>query len=1389
MTGKNNSEQGDGTKICKEMSPSTHFQCPMLNATNYTTWAIRMQIILEANSLWEAIVPQATTKDDEKRDKTAIAYLYQSLPEDQLLLISKYKTAKAVWDALKVRHVGVTSVQKARLQTLKTEFEMLHMKENESIDSFTTKLTGIINKAASLGQTYEDSTLVRKLLNAVPDRFLQIVASIEQYSDLDTIRSNRRLKTFEERLKFKKERVVDTQEGLMFTRHEHRGQSYRGRGRGRFNQSRGRGHNRFRSERKNWEPSQNSSRRETISNTTKKFTPDKSKVQCFKCKKYGHYATRCLEKDQEPEHSNLIEEDLEPTLLMATVEEHQKVFLNETNLEVNKMTTHDESLWYLDNGASNHMTGVKDHFNEIDEKITGNVRFGDGSYVEIKGKGSILLECKNEEQRVVSQSNILSLGQLTENGCKVVMENDLLLLYDSSNDILLKVTRSKNRLYKANLRIGKPVCLFANLHDKSWLWHARLGHLNFGSMKNMVSKKLVHGIPPTKHTTNICDICLIGKHSRAPFSQQANTRSETPLDLVFGDLCGPISPPTPTGKRYIFLLIDDYSRYMWEYFLDSKDQAFEIFKEFKQKVENQLGINLKMFRTDRGGEFTSNEFLQYCKDNGISRQLTAPYSPQQNGVVERKNRTILSATRCMMKATNLPQNFWAEAVRHAILILNCTPTKSLEDITPYEALKGRKPNLHHLRIFGCIAYAKVPSQHLTKLDDRSIRMVYLGSEPGSKAYRLFDPLKNRICVSRDVKFKEDETWNWDEYTKDYNLDRPEWTDFIIGNNETPGTQNILNESEDLEDNVTPGNNDFDEEVPATPNSQISTHEYSPQQSTINSPVLEVDTPSTTNSRIDHTPVRGYRALSDIYANTDELLLVEDEPRNYKEAAKDDRWIEAMKAEIDSINKNNTWRLTTLPKDHKAIGLKWVFKTKRDAEGRIVKYKARLVAKGYVQEHGIDFDEVFAPVARIETIRLILALAAYNRWEVHHLDVKSAFLQGELKEEVYVSQPEGFIKERDKGKVYRLMKALYGLRQAPRAWYTKLDNILKTLGFKKCALEQAVYTRISKESTLLIGVYVDDLIVTGSSKKEIETFKDQMKKKFEMSDLGLLAYYLGIEVTQKGGEISIKQTGYANKILSDTGMLDCNDAKIPMEPGLKLTKVTEERYVDTTEYRSIIGCLRYLLHTRPDLSFSVGLLSRFMQEPQEQHMKAIKQVLRYIKGTKDYGITYGHEGGNRIQGYSDSSYGVNTQEGKGTTGIVFYFGNSPISWSTQKQGTVALSSCESEFIAATAAATQALWLKRLLSKITDTKEQKVTIYVDNKSAIALMKNPVFHGRSKHIDTKYHFIRECVEKEDLAVEHVNGDLQRADILTKPLPRIRFVTMRQLLGVKDLLQYNRD
>ncbi|GJW96594.1 zinc finger, CCHC-type containing protein [Tanacetum coccineum] len=850
-------ESGDTSKKEVGTISTPQFQCPTLKPSNYSLWAIRMQIILEANSLWEMIEPNEKTQ----ADKTAIAFLYQALPEEQQLQITRHKTAKAIWDALKTRHIREKRVQQVRLQTLKSEFELLYMKEDETIDTFTTKLTTLVNKAASLGHTMEDETLVRKLLNAVPDRYLQIVASIEQYSDLDEMTLEEaigRLKTYKERIKYKKGKQVDNQEKLMFTRHENKGKYFRGRGRGRHKFSQGRNHENFKEDRKDGE----TSHRSYDKNNFKKSTYDTSKVKCYKCKKLWHIAPNCHLKTRPNEQSNLVEEDLEPTLLMAILEvEEQEVSLHEEN--VGYKETKMNSLWYLDNGTSNHMTGIREYFKELDEKVSGKVRFGYGSYIEIKGKGSIIIECDDEKQRIIShvyyipdlKSNLLSLGQFTEIGCKVVMEDDELRLYDMDNQIFMKITRQKNRLYKANLRIGTPVCLLANLKEDTWLWHARLGHLNFESLKSMAQRDLVHGIPAIKHTTQICDVCLIGKHSRAPFPKKAKARSTSPLDLVYGDLCGPITPPTPSGKKYIFLLVDDYSRYMWAYFLSTKDQAFDTFKEFKKSTENELRTTLKMLRTDRGGEFTSNEFTQYCKENGIARQLTAPYSPQQNGVVERRNRTIMSTTRCMMKATNMPQNFWAEAVRHAIYILNSVPTKALEDITPYEAIKQRKPNLENLRIFGCIAYAKVPSQHLTKLDDRSIKMVYLGNEQGSKAYRLFDPTTQRVCVSRDVKFKENETWDWKDYIGEHTNDEPEWTNFNIGDPEVTNEHIDQETQPNEDDNEFPDNNDDDDY--ASPNKDSPSHSQTPH------------TPSTRSSKVelliskksDNMPIDGAQELN------------------------------------------------------------------------------------------------------------------------------------------------------------------------------------------------------------------------------------------------------------------------------------------------------------------------------------------------------------------------------------------------------------------------------------------------------------------------------------------------------------------------------------------------
>ncbi|KAJ0502363.1 putative RNA-directed DNA polymerase [Helianthus annuus] len=733
----------------------------------------------------------------------------------------------------------------------------------------------------------------------------------------------------------------------------------------------------------------------------------------------------------------------------------------------------------------------------------------------------------------------------------------------------------------------------------------------------------------------------------------------------------------------------------------------------------------------------------------------------------------MNMTRSMMKAMKLPQNLWGEAARHAVYVLNRVPTKALKNVTLYQALYGRKPSIRHLRVFGCKAYMKIPSVNTTKLDDRSLPLIYLGSEPGSKAYRLFDPTYKRIHVSRDVKFNEREGYDWSLYKESMGIgEGPEWVEF----NCQPNVEVIVNPPLTITTPQSPQHSENSEQNLNNEQEQVSELEIETDSEEFEEPIDQSLRRSTRQSVIP-------RRLNDYVLMAEECLMINDEPLTYEEAKHNELWVKAMKEELYSIEENETWELTSLPAGSKSIGLKWVYKIKRDAEGNITKHNARLVAKGYVQQPGIDFEEVFAPVARMETIRVILAMAAKQNWSVYHLDVKSAFLNGELKEVVYVKQPEGFLVPGRENKVYRLRKALYGLRQAPRAWNERLDKTLKQLGFTRCPREQAVYLKNIKGELLIVGVYVDDLIVTGRRKDEVEQFKQQMKAEFKMQDLGLLTYYLGIEVQQKDGKITLKQSSYAKKILQIAKMEECNPTKFPMEHRLQVGRNEDDEPVNPTEYRRIIGSLRYLLHTRPDLAYSVGVMSRFMQEPKESHMKLIKQILRYVKGTINLGLSYGRDGDDSIVGFCDSSHATNKTDGRSTTGMAFYFGTSLVSWNSQKQKTVALSSCESEFMAAAATACQALWLRGLLSELTGCKEKVVVLLVDNKSAIALMKNPVFHGRSKHINTRFHFIRECIEREEVRVEYVRGEKQRADILTKALPRVKFEEMRRMLGVVDL------
>lgn len=496
----------------------------------------------------------------------------------------------------------------------------------------------------------------------------------------------------------------------------------------------------------------------------------------------------------------------------------------------------------------------------------------------------------------------------------------------------------------------------------------------------------------------------------------------------------------------------------------------------------------------------------------------------------------------------------------------------------------------------------------------------------------------------------------------------------------------------------------------------------------------------------------------------------------------------MDLEIKAIEKNCTWKLVKAPVGAKVIGVKWVYRTKLNENGEIDKCKARLVAKGYAQEKGIDYDEVFAPVARWDTIRMVVALAARNGWKLYQFDVKSAFLHGELTEDVYVTQPQGFEVKGEENKVYKLNKALYGLKQAPRAWFSKIEGYFIKEGFEKNCDDHTLFVKKREHNKILIvSLYVDDLIFTSNDLFMMQDFKSSMHTEFEMTDLGEMKYFLGVEVHQGVNGIYISQKGYAGEILKKFRLSNCNGVRNPIVPGNKLSKEENGVKANETLFKQIVGSLMYMTVTRPDIMYSVCLISRFMSNPMETHMLAAKRILRYIQATVDFGIFYKRECRNELMAYTDSDYAGDLDDRKSTSGYVFKLSGGAVAWASKKQPIVTLSSTEAEYVAAASCACQSIWMQRILKKIGGTQTDSIKIRCDNSSTIKLAKNPVFHGRTKHIGVRFHFLRNLTRDGSIDIEYCGTNEQVADIMTKPLKLDQFEKLREALGVRSSLGIN--
>ncbi|KAL5724118.1 hypothetical protein ACHQM5_007419 [Ranunculus cassubicifolius] len=1349
---------------------------------HYDHWSLLMENFLRSKEYWHLIedgisepaneaaeraltdAQRKALEDQRLKDKKAKNYLFQAIGRVILDTMLDKDTSKQIWESMKKKFQGTTKVKRAQLQALRKEFEMLHMKESETVSDYFSRTMVIANKMRMHGDKMTEVTVVEKILRSMSPKFAYVVCAVEEANNIDELS----IDALQSSLLVHEQRMqgpsITEEQALKVSSNNH-SSSWRGSGRGRGRGNRGRGRGR------------GGRGRNSHSHNHDSAKLDKSDVECYRCHGYGHFRSECYANLQKGKgaKSNFAEVE-EETLLLAC---HNR---DETQ----------SNIWYIDTGCSNHMTGDKSIFSNLDESFQTSVKFGDNSAVAVEGKGEIQIRTRDNTVQKVSnvfyvpflKTNLLSVGQLIEKGYVITIKEGSCQIHDPKKGVIAVVKMAANRLFPLSLDHASQSCLSAKVQNSSWLWHYRYGHLHFGALRTLHTKNMVIGLPEILLPSQVCEECVVGKQHRDSFPKGKAWRAESQLELIHSDICGPINPISNGSKRYFITFTDDFSRKTWVYFLQEKSEAFIAFKRFKVLVENDIGATIKILRTDRGGEYNSQAFASFCEEHGIRRQLTAAYTPQQNGVSERKNRTILNMVRSMLVMGNVPKRFWPEAVNWSVHILNRSPTLAVQSMTPEEAWSVHKPSVTHLRVFGCIAYAHVPEEKRKKLDDRGIKCIFLGCSDQSKAYKLYNPLSKKIIISRDVVFDEGQTWSWDVPAAREQISIPvndvgEESPTSTPINLTPTPINLAPTS-----SSTPINSPPPSPVHSPAGPHGGDHE-SPRSPFTNQPSIDSAKPSRNKKRpawMQDYVVKGVDQGDNSLAHF--ALFSEGDPISFDVAVHSPNWQQAMDSEMQSIERNNTWQLVDLPKGHKSIGVKWIYKTKLNPDGEVNKYKARLVAKGYKQEFGVDYEEVFAPVARHDTVRLVLAMSAQNAWPIFQLDVKSAFLHGDLQEEVYVDQPHGYVIQGNERKVYRLRKALYGLKQAPRAWYSRIDSYFSEVGFQKCPYEPTLFIKTSPDQKLLIVcLYVDDLIYTGNDATMIEDFRRSMMSEFEMTDLGKLHYFLGIEVQQSSAGIFLSQRKYVGEILKRFRMENCNAVGTPAEVGVKLMKTSGGQLVDSTLYKQIVGSLMYLTTTRPDIMYAVSLISRYMDCPTAMHLHAAKRILRYLQGTKHFGILYQRGTKAELVGYTDSDYAGDPDDRKRTSGYVFMLGEAVVSWSSKKQPLVTLSTTEAEFVAAASCACQAIWLRRVLTELFCCPQGPTLIYCDNSSAIKLTRNPVLHGRSKHIDVRYHFLRDLNNEGVIDVVYCPTGDQIADIFTKPLKPPQFAKLRALLGVRSV------
>lgn len=1282
---------------------------------NYSTWKNQMELVLIHDDLWEytSVTPTATDTQGIKRDQKARAKIGLMVkPHCMVHILKKEKTAKGAWDALKAAFEDKGLNNRCRLLS---KLVSLKLEQFSTVREYVTKAMETAQELEDLGKKIDDELLAALILQGLTMDFQPMRLAIES--------SNVVLTT--DYVCTKLFQMEETHTSTTSASHPMstalQANKYKGRTTANKQKSKG--------------------------------------LKCFICDG-PHKANVCPQKPK-------VKNTAMQAYALGTA----------SNLKPKE--------WVIDSGASTSISYDRTWFRDLrDTPNPLRVTCADGNDVYGEGEGTVVCEpftVSNVTYIPGLCSNLLSVNAIAKKGHVVVFDESSCHIF-KKDEYECKV---KGKAVVTGVEEGglyKLKCCFqdsalattdGDQSDQQMLWHRRMGHLGMNNLK-LLRDKMATGVrfPNTRNKLE-CISCVIGKQTKQPFKKSIATRAEEVLGLVHSDVCGPMKVPSVSNNLYFLTFIDDLTRKTFVYLLKHKSEVFDKFMEFKAFAENQTGKKIRILRSDNGNEYVNKRMDDYLKQNGIQHQLTVEYTPEQNGVAERANRTICEKARTMLQESGLPRRFWGEAVHHAVFLKNRSPTIAVKGMTPEEKWSGKKCDLSLVKTFGCKAFMHIPEQKRTKWDARSTELIYTGFCDDAKAYRLVDPITGKMFKARNVVFFENMKYNDAANTENGT------EELIIFPKEQPITIDLDKpvpppsppEGDDghreIEREI--GSPEVQQEVEVQGNEEI---EENPVETDTEDNFVDCEGEHNESERRYPLRDRKKKHFPDHFLY--QVAEAECNPATVREAltgSNSKEWKAAILEELDALKRNKTWTLVKPQRAVNVVDSKWLFRIKEEV-GNKSRYKARLVARGFSQRYGVDYDETFSPVVRHSSLRLLLALAVEKKLNVDQMDVKTAFLNGDLSETVYMKQPEGFEEKGKEDYLCLLKRSLYGLKQAPRAWNQKLNNELLQLGFQRSKNEPCVYTRSKDNKVIILAIYVDDMLIFWNDAKEMQRVKQDLMSKFEMKDLGKAELILGMRIMQDDTGIKLSQEKYVDKILRNFGMTDCKAASTPTATGQTLTKPGSEHIPDPRiPYQNLIGSLMYLsVCTRPDIAYAVNHLSQFNSCYTEEHWTAAKRVLRYLKGTKSQGLKYSSTGRGPVHGYADASH-ASCYDRRSYSGVVFLYMNAAICWESRKQKTIALSTAESEYVALSEAAREAIFLKRFIAEVTGQPEAPVKIYSDSQSAVAIAENHVHHQRTKHIDVRHHYVRESVEQGHITLEYVETARMVADALTKSLLKGKF------------------